>query len=142
MDEKDRILTVQSGNSQSLIGGWITRDYDGNHSLEKAVDSAYIKIAQETNNGDDPISVENFYRNHNIQIMDSFSYDMGKYGHLVTIARYLPGDVPLVGNTDLADRYIVHNHKWLNLADFDSNEIKRCSRMDIRKMVSRGIPLF
>jgi len=146
LDEQDNILTLQNGGDprRSCIGGWITRDYDGPHTVEQAMDAAYTKIAQETNNGDTPEDVQEFYRTHSIQILDSFSYDRREFAHLVVVARWIPGETPLIGAHKAEGRYLTHRHEWWSGHVFEkANNVKGCTKHDIHLFIKRGgVPLF
>lgn len=142
LNDFDKVLVLRNEHQKrkSYIGGWITQDVDRGHTKEEAMNAALAKLVQETNNGSGRDAVAEFFRTHNIQFMDHFVYQLGKWDHIVFVARYLPGDVPLIGNTATEFCYETCDHEWRDL--MDTSNLKSCSRSDNQRLLARGIPLF
>jgi len=133
--ENDKILTLVSGDShqRSFPGGWITRGFDGAHTIKQAIDSAMIKLCQETGNGESDEDIEKFFKLFHLRVTGSFSFDKQKWGHLVVVVRLFGGDKSLIGDDFGVNRYPVSQHKWWPISAFDNAcNMKWCARRDIK----------
>jgi isopentenyldiphosphate isomerase len=138
VNEHGKILTLQTNNQKpGVIGGWITRGEDRNHTLEQAMNAAMAKICQECGHGDTNKQVCEFYSQYSIDFISFFTYDKGSFAHAVFFVRWFTGDEEIIGSTKSPNRYDVSNHKFVTYEDLTSSklQLKSATREDMNQML-------
>lgn len=143
-DINNNVLILKNKGTQfySFIGGWITPDYDGSHSHAQALKACWMKLCQETNNGNTDEHIINFRSKHIIRPIGSITFNRDKFDHLLLMVRIYSPVEHLVGTTHTPGRYITTNHMWVHWNNIHNKPMKKCSIEDIKVIRKKGIPDF
>lgn len=129
-DEHNRILVLQSNENDEygVVGGWITRDVNKNHSVSQAYDAAMLKICQECGHGDTIEDMRVFFAEYSIDIIDFFIYNKKDYSHAVFFVRWFTGGENIFGIINP-----IANHKFVTYDELQKMKIRSATRDDMNQ---------